>query len=154
MRDTLYTILTAPTNTVREIRSLMEEMDTLVWSLLPGAIRYDTDRVQTSPVDKLAEAMGDLDRMQRKLKALEERKDRERRIIRNLCNKIIGCPDLTDKEREIILDRYADCEAWYKIADRRGISESKAFKLQRSALDKLEAFLEAGANKMQTNIKF
>lgn len=150
MRDTLYTILMAPTQTAKEIRSLMERMDILAWSLIPGAIRYDLDKVQTSPVDRLAEAMGELDEMQRKLKKLEERKELEQRIIINLCDKIIGCQDLTDMERAIIMERYGNSEAWDEIVYWLDISASHAFRLQRSALDKLEAFLDPYANKMQT----
>ena len=47
MRDKLATILMAPTKTTREILELMERMDIWAWSLIPGAIQYDKDKVQT-----------------------------------------------------------------------------------------------------------
>ena len=74
----------------------MERMDTLALSMIPGAIRYDVDRVQTSPVDKIAEAMGSIDEAQRKLRLLDQRRRQEQERIRELCAR---CTDLDEQER-------------------------------------------------------
>lgn len=138
MRDKLYEILTAPTQTTNEIRWLMERMVTLAWSMIPGAIRYDTVRVQTSPQDRMAETMGDIDEAQRKLQELDQRRRREQETIRELC---MGCQDLTDQERYVILKRYLYREKWDSIAYWMELTDRRIFQIHSSALDKLEAFL-------------
>jgi len=147
MRDWLVTILYAPTETSKEIRALMERMDTLAWSMIPGAIRYDKPRVQTSPVDRLAEAMGSIDEAQRELAFLDQRRRKEESRIRELC---MACEDLTEQERYVILKRYMYREKWESIAYWLDLSDRRIYTIHGSAVDKLEAFLSAGDNKMCT----
>ena len=138
MTDKLYTILTAPTETTKEIRDLMERMDTLAWSMIPGAIRYDTVKVQTSPQDRMAEAMGDIDEAQRKLHDLDQRRRKEQERIREIC---VECLELDDQERYVILKRYLYREKWDDIGYWMDLGDRRIFQIHRSACDKLEAFL-------------
>lgn len=144
MRDKLYLILAAPTETTKEIRRLMEQMDTLAWSMIPGAIRYDTVRVQTSPQDRMAETMGDIDEAQRKLQELDKRRRREQETIRELC---MRCIDLDERERYVILKRYLHRNKWQDIFDgmallfEEELTDRRIFQIHSSALDKLDAFL-------------
>ena len=116
----------------------MERMDTLAWSMIPGAIRYDVDRVQTSPVDKIAEAMGSIDEAQRKLMELDQRRRREQERIRELCAR---CTDLDEQERYVIIKRYLYREKWDTVAYWMDLTDRRIFQIHGSALDKLEAFL-------------
>lgn len=138
MRDKLYSILIAPTETTKEIRDLMERMDTLAWSMIPGAIRYDAVRVQTSPQDRMAETMGDIDEAQRKLRQLDQRRREEQERIRELC---VQCLDLDDQERYVIIKRYLYRDKWESIAYWMGLTGRRIFQIHRSACNKLEAFL-------------
>ena len=138
MRDKLYSILIAPTETTKEIRDLMERMDTLAWSMIPGAIRYDAVRVQTSPQDRMAETMGDIDEAQRKLRQLDQRRREEQERIRELC---VQCLELDDQERYVIIKRYLYRDKWESIADWMQLTGRRIFQIHRSACDKLEAFL-------------
>lgn len=138
MRDKLAQILYAPTETTKEIRRLMEQMDTWAWSMIPGAIRYDTVKVQTSPVDRLAEAVGSIDEAQRRLMELDRRRRQEQERIRELC---VGCTDLDDQERYVILKRYLYREKWETVAYWMDLTDRRIFQIHGSALDKLEAFL-------------
>lgn len=138
MRDKLYSILIAPTETTKEIRDLMERMDTLAWSMIPGAIRYDAVRVQTSPQDRMAETMGDIDEAQRKLRQLDQRRREEQERIRELC---VQCLDLDDQERYVIIKRYLYRDKWESIAYWMELTDRRIFQIHRSACDKLEVFL-------------
>lgn len=145
MRDELYTILYAPTQTTKEIRALMEQMDTWAWSMVPGAIRYDTVKVQTSPVDRMAETVGSIDEAQRKLMELDRRRREEQERIRELC---VSCEELDDQERYVILKRYLYREKWETIAGWMDLTDRRIFQIHGSALDKLEAFLSGQVDKM------
>lgn len=145
MRDELATILYAPTQTTKEIRALMEQMDTWAWSMVPGAIRYDTVKVQTSPVDRMAETVGSIDEAQRKLMRLDRRRREEQERIRELC---VSCEDLDDQERYVILKRYLYREKWETIAGWMDLTDRRIFQIHGSALDKLEAFLSGQVDKM------
>lgn len=144
MREKLYSILIAPTETTKEIRDLMERMDTLAWSMIPGAIRYDAVRVQTSPQDRMAETMGDIDEAQRKLRQLDQRRRAEQERIRELC---VQCLDLDERERYVIIKRYLHRNKWQNIFDGMALlfgeelTDRRIFQIHSSALDKLDAFL-------------
>lgn len=145
MRDELYMVLTAPTETTKQIRKLMERMDTLAWSMIPGAIRYDAVRVQTSPTDRIADTFGSIDEVQRQLEYLDQRRQDEEGVIRELCDR---CPDLTEQERYVILKRYKDREKWESIGYWLELGDRRIFDIHGSALDKLDAFLCSDGNKM------
>lgn len=116
----------------------MERMDTLAWSMIPGAIRYDTVKVQTSPQDRMAETMGDIDEAQRKLHDLDQRRRKEQERIREIC---VECLELDDQERYVILKRYLYREKWDDIGYWMGLGDRRIFQIHRSACDKFEAFL-------------
>lgn len=52
-----------------DIETLQMRIKALQLSLLPSGIRYDTDRVQTSPTDKMVEVASQVDALERKMKA-------------------------------------------------------------------------------------
>ena len=105
--------------------------------MIPGAIRYDLDKVQKSPEDKMLAAMAEADSEYRAMKKLERLKDKK---IREITNLVIAALD--DKtEREIILGRYCCLLKWEKVAEEQGITESVLFKARRSALHKLDIFI-------------
>lgn len=51
-----------------ELLRLDEEREDLYLSLLPSGIRYDRDRVQTSPSDKMPEIAGKLEQIDQRIK--------------------------------------------------------------------------------------
>ena len=138
MRDELYQILTAPRDTDREIRDLTEQIYTLMWITVPGAIRYDTPKVQTSPEDKMAFMSAEVDELQRKLVELCKRRRREEDAIKGLINL---CIDLDITERQVIKWRYLHLQSWARIANELASTERWAYTIHKSATSKLEAFL-------------
>lgn len=65
IKDELFKIR----NEQREIQELKERIDTEYASLLPSGIRYDIDKVQTSPTDRMTQTMADIDEHMGMLKA-------------------------------------------------------------------------------------
>lgn len=147
MRDELYAILNAPRETMDEIRELSDQIYAMLWSTVPGAIRYDVPRVQTSPEDRMAETFGAVDEAQQRLIWLCKRRRREEDTIRQL---VMRCAELDPDERRVIRSRYLERESWSRIAGWLNVSERRVYQIHRSACDKLEAFLWPAGNKMQT----
>ena len=54
-----------------KIRTKETALGELRASLLPSGIRYDTDKVQTTPEDKLARVMAEIDRLEREVSELK-----------------------------------------------------------------------------------
>jgi hypothetical protein len=50
MTDKLYCKLSAPRKTMARIGSLQSQIKVLEMATLPGAIRYDKDKIQSTPV--------------------------------------------------------------------------------------------------------
>ena len=84
IKDELFKIR----NEQREIIELKERIDTEYNSLLPSGIRYDTDKVQTSPEDHMTKTMAEIDDHMRilsdRLSHLLTRKRRAEKIIGTL----------------------------------------------------------------------
>lgn len=58
----------------REMKRLELAIQQASFSLLPGAIRYDKEKVQTSPDDMLTKTFAEIDEMERELKANYKKK--------------------------------------------------------------------------------
>jgi len=147
MRDELYRILAAPKELDRRIRIRAEKYQEILLTMIPGAIRYDQDRVQTSPEDKMLAAIAEADGEYRAMKKLERQKAKK---IREITNLVIAALD-DQIEREIILGRYCGLLKWEKVAEEQGITESVLFKARRSALDKLDIFISSGTQYLDKN---
>lgn len=145
MRDELYSILTAPRETAKEIRELTDRIYELTWSTVPGAIRYDVPRVQTSPEDRMADTFGAIDEAQRRLVWLCRRKRKEEETVRRF---VMACADLLSDERRVLRARYLQQEPWQRIADRIGVTDRRIYQIHREACAKLEAFLWPEGHKM------
>ena len=57
------------------IRRKETQRDELRACLLPGAIRYDRDRVQSTPTDKMADVIVRVDELDREIEQLRREKD-------------------------------------------------------------------------------
>lgn len=147
MRDELYETLRAPRETEKEIRDLTDQIYELLWTTVPGAIRYDLPKVQTSPQDQMAEVSAQIDLAQRRLVELCRRKQREQDTIRQI---VMRCVDLTKAERQIIRGRYIACESWERISYDLDLTDRRVYQIHRSACDKLEAFLWPQVHNMST----
>ena len=71
MKESVYKALTKPKRIRAQIRKAEAEMEGLKLSMLPGAIRYDKDKVQLSPEDPMAKYVVRLDELERKIASLQ-----------------------------------------------------------------------------------
>ena len=72
-------------NLIRKEQKLRRHIEELRLSLLPSGIRYDKDKVQTSPLDQMLEALSEIDHYERKrLKVVKALIDTRSIIARKL----------------------------------------------------------------------
>ena len=104
-----------------EIIRLKEERDTLYYSLLPSGIRYDLDKVQTSPQDRMPGTAAKLYEVQEILDGRIEKLSSDIALAHRVIN------DMPTAEcRELLLLRYLTGTrkpmTWIEIADKIGYS--------------------------------
>lgn len=118
----------------REVRLLREQIERdSVLAQGVTAIRYDRDRVQTSPI---ADRMGDIvahivettETLYNRIALLQGLEEDARRLLINLEE---------DNER-VLVYRYMDDMNWVSIAERMGYSEKHIFKIWDKALIELD----------------
>lgn len=115
----------------RALRSKREELDALRYKASgAGAIRYDKDRVQTSPQDYLSMAMNDIlkieSQIEEKETILEEMKGKAYSIVRMI-------PQI--EHRVIIEWYYLNGLSMLATADKMSIAERTAYYLRDDALE-------------------
>lgn len=122
-------------NTQKEINELKQRIDEEYYSLLPSGIRYDLDKVQTSPEDRLPEVMGRIDEHIRVMCDRLERLLVRKQWAEHLINK------LEDTRQRQVLDLYflsVERMTMKKIADKMGYSEQQTFRYYSEGLKNLE----------------
>lgn len=120
----------------RTIWRLTMRRDELQACLLPIAIRYDQDRVQTTPEDKvatLAAAVADLDVQ------LQELRMRKADLVSEVADAIDKLDD--DREKTILTAYYVGRISMEGIADKIGYSLSHCYRLRRQGVQHLGALL-------------
>ena len=88
MTDKVYEFLNAPRHTLLQIQDLSAKIEALEDSLLPSGIRYDADKVQTSPKDPVPEIMAKIDDLDRQVKALQQKVAGQAKDIGDACRKL------------------------------------------------------------------
>ena len=105
----------------RELGILENTMQELRFMLMPSGIRYDLDKVQTSPEDRLSQSVADLVAVER----------RQKRQIERLMSDIAKAEKLievmpTPEYRELIRLRYISgglkLMTWEQVAEQMGYS--------------------------------
>lgn len=116
----------------QQIRRLVLQRDELQSCLLPKAIRYDLDKVQSSPDDvmgEIAAMVGDLDREIQKLR------ERKARLIVETTH-AIGLLD-DESERLVLTAYYVSRMTIREIAEEIMYSKSQTYRLYRSGIEHL-----------------
>ena len=106
----------------RELSTLLETREKLRMDLLPSAIRYDGDRVQTSPEDRLheiADELLDLEKVQR---------EQQERLAKDIMKAELLIKEMkTPEYRELLRLRYISGGlrpmTWGQIAKKMGYGE-------------------------------
>lgn len=121
----------------REIRLLMEqiERDSVIAQGVT-AIRYDVDRVQTSPV---SDRMGDIvaritettELLYDRISLLQGLEEDARRLLVNL----------KPEHERVLVYRYIDDMGWAQVSEKIGYNEKYIFSLRDSALNELDMLI-------------
>lgn len=128
----VHEILTSPRRTKRQIAVTKAQMEKLRVMMLPGAIRYDKDSVQSSPQDPMLIFAEKLDELMQTVKRLELAYMQQYTVVETLANA------LDDAHRDVIKLRYLADYGAPQIALELNYSESTVYKLKREAIKLLE----------------
>lgn len=121
----------------REIRMIMDDIEReTVLAAGVKAIRYDVDKVQTSPAgDRMADIIAriteDTDRLNERISYLLNLEETARRILVNL----------RDESARVLELHYLDGLSWVAISERMGYSDKHVFKLYDRALQEFDEIL-------------
>ena len=102
---------------------LKSKHDELELCLLPSAIRYDRDKVQTSPEDPMAKIVGELNSLEIKMAQIQY--DKAQRIEE--IYKAINSLD-SNEERTALAMRYINRKPVTEIAEAMGYAEPTIYK--------------------------
>lgn len=118
-------------NLIRKELKLRRHIEELRLSLLPSGIRYDKDKVQTSPLDQMLEALSEIDHYERKrLKVVKALIDTRSIIARKL---II----LPQKEYYVLSQYYLGLKTMNEISEDLGVTERHAFRIKNNGISML-----------------
>lgn len=122
---------------VRVIESLIRrkllEAEAIRLSLLPRAIRYDTDQVQTSPRDPVIEVFEKLDEINAEVDRLAEEKREAMLRTMRLIDSVDGA-----LEREVLTAFYVREDSARKIAKQLNYSVFSIYKIIDRAIERME----------------
>lgn len=124
----------------KELKILKEKKETIYYSLLPSAIRYDKDNIQTSPEDMLSEKvvkMADLTReIDEHIKYLENHKADAMHMIRQIktpiCRQVLILYYLTVKENN-------ELTSWADVSEIICLGDRQTQRIHKEALKEFQA---------------
>lgn len=138
MTDKLYDRLTTVIRLENKILRMQLEIDEF-YSLIGGltAIRYDKDKVQTSPEDVLGKNMAKLDEMRRDLDKERAKVPKALETVTSLINTVED-----DNGKTVLYHRYIKRIHFEQIADIMGYGVDNIYRLHRMAIRELEKSIQ------------
>ena len=133
-----YDFLLSPRRLADEIWRKDIRRQELRACLLPSAITYDKDRVQTTPDDIMADTMADVVDLDAEIEILQRQRARQiKRIGKAL--------DLLEDSREkaILEAYYIGQKSMNEIADRMNYSLQHTYRLKRDGVEKMRKMRKA-----------
>lgn len=127
MTEAVYKLLTKPRKIRGQIKKAEAEMEGLKLSMLPGAIQYDKDKVQSSPQDLMAQYAVRLDELERKIEDLQTE-------YLNAQDEVVAVAnELTSPGDVIITLRFISGWDFQSIAKEISMSERQMFRYYKQA---------------------
>lgn len=144
MTEELYNILTRPKQLREQIGVLDAKIDACLTGLLPGGIRYDIPRVQTSPKEQFPEVMAKVDDLTSK--RIERARELFESIeqINSLANTI---QDSTQKA--VVIMHYIGGMTLTEVGERLGYTKSGVWHIHNKGIE----FLEKETNETKETAK-
>ena len=124
-------------NAIRRKELLRDELRS---SLLPGAVQYGKDRVQTSPRDTLAEVIARVDEIERDVEQLRREKAL---LILRISDAIEQLPD--EYENTVLSMFYIGREAMTEVAKGINYSARRAYDFRKQGVIHLGELLEVAS---------
>lgn len=135
MTDKVHNFLMRPRRIRAQIRQTESQVEGLRLSMLPGAIRYDKDKVQTSSTnDQMAEYAARMEELEHKLVELREEYLNAQDDIVEAVGHLVG----DDYGATIIMLRYISNTDFPDIADEIGMTERNMFRYYKTAVEALD----------------
>ena len=122
------------------IRRKETQRDELRACLLPGAIRYDRDRVQSTPTDKMADVIARVDELDREIEQLRREKAL---LILRISDAIEQLPD--EYEKTVLTMFYIGREAMTEVAKAINYSARRAYYFRKQGVIHLGELLEVAS---------
>jgi DNA-directed RNA polymerase specialized sigma subunit len=116
---------------------LKAKHDELESCLLPAAIRYDKDKVMTSPEDQMSKIVAEVNELEKEMNELQVKKSKQIELIYNAINSLESA-----EERTTLTMRYINRVPVAIIAEAMGYSEQRIYQ-----------FMNQGGNQIAKGIK-
>ena len=139
MNDSTYMFLNSIRFIDTRIKRLQAKRYQLEVCLLPTGIRYDKDRVQTSPEDTITKICAEIAQIDADIATLTEQ--RYRQVVE--VDRVLGL--LKDNEQTVLILRYVQRIPVKEIAKNLQYSVDNIQKIRRAGVDHLTEILERGA---------
>lgn len=133
----VYDFLTGPHRKRLEIARKENIIAELRSCLLPGAIRYDEDKVQSSPRDQLSETMAKIDELERQVEALKAERSALIIEVNNVIEKLEN-----DIEKAVLTEWYINRTKPSRIASNIGYSERRMYHYKKEGVQHLAQILK------------
>ena len=135
MTTRLLNILTAPRWIRQDIADLESEMEAYRQTMGLSGIRYDQDKVQASPKDRMPDYAARVEGLLKNIKRKQQEYLKAHDKVKRMANKLDGV------EKSIIIQRYLEEKRYEDIADSFPMSESQMYRYRHEAIEKLEKML-------------
>ncbi len=129
MTEEVFEYLTRPKETAKLIRQKKEKRMELICSLGPRAIRYDLDKVQTTPEDRMLDILGEVADLDEEIRRLKDRLREERRQL----SADFATLDATDEKMMRL--RYLEGASWEVIAKATHRSQRTNYRKHKDIVD-------------------
>lgn len=124
MNRQAYTFLNSARVLHWEWLRLKAKHDELISCLLPAAIRYDKDKVQTSPEDPMGKILSEVLELEKEMKKVQLNKSKQIEKIDKEISKLVS-----DEQRTALTMRYINRIPVSDIAEAMGYAEPTIYKL-------------------------
>ena len=136
MTDKVYAFLNGPKFTAEQIQAKKRKRTERLLAMVPGAIRYDTPRVQSSPSDRMSEIMGEVDELDQEIEDLRELLRLKRQEVADLSRR-----ELDEQACRVIILRYIDGLQWRDVAAAVHRGQSTVFADHKRACEIFDGLL-------------
>lgn len=133
-----YDFLLSPRRIADEIWRKDIRRQELRACLLPAAITYDKDRVQTTPEDHMAETMADMADLDAEIEILRRRRARQIHLISGALDQLED-----GREKAILEAYYIGRKSMNEIAEHMSYSLQHTYRLKRDGVEKMRKMRKA-----------